>query len=204
MGDCPLTATFPHDFGDTVWRGAMIHPNDREAMEKMFRGEPIPAAVLEEYDMVRGMADCYNVCGQLGPGIVISMLRRMGYGRIAYEYPEHVEWRNYVGKRVAARYGDTTVEATLQSLGMDGRLVLDTDAYGRIELPRRCVSVLPEKVVQVARGGWEDAEEGASVVVQTDTRRTRGKFVGASEEGVKVKIGAVEQLFPYDEVELQV
>jgi len=182
----------------------MIHPNDYDAMEKMFRGEAIPEDVKAEYDVVRKMANCYSVSGPLGPNLVIPMLRKLGYGRVEQKPQANVDWRSKIGERVLAQYGDKDVDGILIGLGINGRLSLDLEGYGEVELPRHCVRVPPSEELIANKEWWEVADEGTPVVVHDGDKSTRAKFVAAVEDGIKVRIGSKEQVYTRADVELKV
>lgn len=180
----------------------MIHSSDYDAMEKMFRGS-VPDDVRDEYAIVRKMADCYGHTGALGPYLIIPMLRRLGYGRVVERQVENVDWRRHMNEPVQVKYGDKVVDGKVVGLGVNSRLVVETREYGELELPRHCVSLVPEIELSVAPNPWAAVEMGAPVVVHSGDKDVRGKFAGLSDEGVLVKVGSKETVYACDEVELK-
>ena len=129
----------------------MIHPNDYNAMEKIFGTPNLPEDVSKEYAIVRKMADAYGHTGQLGLNLVIPMLRRLGYGKIVEKPIENVDWRRHVGCEIVAQYGDVLAPGVLSGIGTNGRLWVKLDDYGEVEVPRYCVKVKPEAALSTER-----------------------------------------------------
>jgi len=149
------------------------------------------------------MADCYGHTGALGPYLIIPMLRRLGYGKVVEKQAVNVDWRRHMNEPVDVLYGDKHVDGKVVGLGVNGRRVVDTREYGELEVPRHCVSLIPEIELSVAQNPWASVEEGASVVVHSGDKDVRGKFVGLSEDGVLVKVGSKETVYACEEVELK-
>jgi len=181
----------------------MIHPNDYSAMEKMFGNSDLPEDVRREYAVVRKMADAYGHSGALGLNLVIPMLRRLGYGKIVEKPVQNVDWRNEMGARVVAQYGDVLAEGVLSGLGMNGRLWVALDEYGEVEVPRYSVKLKAEAALSTEKSVWDAVEEGAAVIVHREDKDVNGRFLGVSDTGLRVRLGPKEFVYPSDVVELK-
>jgi hypothetical protein len=180
----------------------LIHPNDYAAMEKLFRGQDIPDDLVDEYEIQRKMCDAYGHVGALGMNLVIPMMRRLGYGKIVQQTVENVDWRRHMGENVIASYGDQKVAGKLTGLGIHHLLGIELQGYGYVELPRYCVQLAPTRELQVTKDAWGHVKKGAAVTVKTDKGPKRGRFVESTPDGVRVKIGDEEAVYPPENVEL--
>lgn len=182
----------------------MIHKDDYDAMERMFRGSEIPEDLLNEYELQRRMASSYGHVGALGMNLVIPMMRALGYGKVVEVTAENVDWRRHIGEEVIAQYGDQQAPGKLVGLGVNGRLALNLTGYGEVELPRYCVRLAPTQELVVDTGAWAKVKRGSKVVVQTADGPEDAKFVKVTPDGVTVKLGNEELVFPHNSVELAV
>lgn len=186
----------------------MIHPDDYDAMEKMFRGADIPDDLVAEYEVNRLMTAAYGHVGPLGMNLVIPMMRALGYGKVVVKAAPTVDWRNHVGSQVVAQYGDRKVAGELTGFGTNSRLILRLEGYGEVELPRYCVQLVPvcelemEKPAEVKSDPWASVSRGAKVVVASDKGSVTGRFLGLDPEGLRVKVGNKELVTAPNLVEL--
>lgn len=186
----------------------MIHPDDYEAMERMFRGGNIPEDLAVEYEIQRLMASSYGHSGALGMGLVIPLMRALGYGKVAEKIILNVDWRKQIGSQVIAQYGDSKVVGKVLGLGTNSRLVLDLQGYGEVELPRFCVQLVPvreldvEKSVELKSDPWASVSRGTKIVVLGGAVPAAGRFLAATPNGLRVKVGSEEKTVSPDLVEL--
>lgn len=180
----------------------MIHPEDYDAMVKLFRGKEPPDDVVDEYEVQRRMASMYGHNGPLGMYLVIPMLRQLGYGKVVERPVKHIEWREHIGDEVVVAYGDQKVPGRLVSLATNHYLRVATDQYGEIELPRYAVELPPTKELLTERDAWARVKRGVRVVVKTDGEPLVGKFMGRNSDGVCVKVGTESRTYPPEFVEL--
>lgn len=182
----------------------MIHSDDFEAMEKLFGSSELPQELLSEYEVQQRMSRAFGHSGSLGMTILIPMMRSLGYGKIVTKTPEIVDWRRHIGEGVIAQYGDELAPGKLVGLGEQGRLVLDLDSYGTVELPRFCVKLAPINELAMEQNPWIKVKRGTKVVVQTDAGPKEGKFTSVAGTCVRVKIGQEDILCSPESVELAV
>jgi hypothetical protein len=186
----------------------MIHPDDYDAMERMFRDANIPEDLAAEYEIQRLMASACGHSGALGVGLVVPMMRALGYGKVAEKILLNVDWRKRIGSQVVAQYGDASVAGKVLGLGSNGRLVLDLQGYGEVELPRYCVQLVPvreldvEKPAEIKSDPWGGVSRGTKIVVLNGDERTVGRFLKATPGGLLVKVGSEEKTVSPDLVEL--
>jgi hypothetical protein len=186
----------------------MLHPEDYDAIEKMFRGSDIPADLIAEYEINRLMASAYGHSGPLGMNLVIPLMRALGYGKVAEKLVLNVDWRKCIGSQVVAQYGDQKVLGKVIGLGTNSRLVLDLQGYGEIELPRYCVQLVPvreldvEKPPELKSDPWAGVLRGTKVVVTTAAGPADGRFIKVAPHGLLVKVKNEELVLRPDLVEL--
>jgi hypothetical protein len=186
----------------------MIHPDDYDAIEKMFRGTNIPDDLAEEYEIQRLMASAYGHAGALGMNLVIPLMRALGYGKVAEKVVLNVDWRNHVGSQVVAQYGDRKVVGKVLGFGSNCRLVLELQGYGEVELPRYCVQLVPikeldiEKPIEVKSDPWASVSRGTKVVIDPGDSQTIGRFLKVVPDGLCIKVGNYERIVAPSLVEL--
>lgn len=186
----------------------MIHPDDYEAIERMFRGTNIPDDLVAEYEVQRLMASAYGHSGALGMNLVIPLMRALGYGKVAEKVALNVDWRKHVGSAVVAQYGDSKVVGKVLGFGSNSRLVLELQGYGEVELPRYCVQLVPvreldvEKPAEVKSDPWASVSRGTKVVVDPGDSQTIGRFLRVVPEGLYIKVGSCERIVASSLVEL--
>jgi hypothetical protein len=186
----------------------MIHPQDYEALERLFRGSEIPEDLVQEYELQRLMAATYGHVGPLGMGMVVPMMRALGYGVVRKVSPEGVDWRKHIGSEVIAQYGDRDVHGVVVGLGTNSRLDVELDGYGEVELPRYCVKLIPVleveavKPLEIKDNPWATVSRGTKVVVSNGDSKVEGRFLKVVPDGLRVKVGKEEQTAAAGTVEL--
>lgn len=181
----------------------MIHPEDYDAMEKLFRGTEIPDDLVAEYELQRKMAGAYGHVGAMGMHLVIPMMRHLGYGKVVEHVTENVDWRKHMGEEVIADYGDTKVPGVVTQIGTRGRLGVELRGHGYTELPKYCVQLAPTKELEMSKSAWDKVQTGAKVTVQLPgAKPMTGKFIQRTPDGVHVRVGNKESVYPPERVEL--
>lgn len=181
----------------------MLHPEDYDAMDKLFRGAEIPEDLLAEYELQRKMAQAYGHVGAMGMHLVIPMMRHLGYGKVVEHVSENVDWRKHMGEPVIAEYGDAKVPGVVTQIGLHGRLGVELRGYGYTELPKYCVQLAPTQELEMAKSAWDKVKTGAKVTVKMpDHKPVTGKFLQRTPDGVHVKVGDAESVYPPECVEL--
>lgn len=124
----------------------MIHPYDQETLQSLLRVEQIPDDVSEEYEIRRRMYHSAGGSGMVGVHILIDMLRFLGYGKLEKAEADAVtDWRKEIGKPVIAKYKGKKTKGVLVGLAQFGRLDLELEGFGRVEIPRKSVRLAPKE-----------------------------------------------------------
>jgi hypothetical protein len=180
----------------------MMHPVDYEAIDKLFRGADIPDDLVNEYEIWQKMASAYGHVGALGMQLVIPMLRQLGYGKVVEQASESVSWRKHIGEAVLVSYDDRIVPGKLVEMGLQGKLGIELEGVGYIEAPRYTVKLAPTRELEVVKDAWGKVKKGAKVAVSVGGKTVHGKFVDSTPDGVRVKAGVSETVYPPEAVEL--
>lgn len=180
----------------------MIHTDDYDAMARMFGDGELPEDVVEEYEVQRRMTFAFGHSGALGMNLLIPMLRGLGYGKIVDKPQENVDWRRHIGEEVIAQYGDEQVPGRLRGLSENGRLELNLDRYGVVDVPRYSVKLKPTRELDMKQDPWAKVKRGTKVVVKMGDGNHEGKLTSVSARGLRVRVGEETLLCSPENVEL--